>query len=197
MQQQIEETRPKSVVDVEDFNSRVLGAYAEDLSADSLVADLDTARSIIPGGTGSYRDFSYIGTEIPIYDPNNCVGCMECVIECPDTAILGKVIEPENLQTELDLINDPLEKLLFETRFTDTQKFGSAYEKKGEKGGLFGIFIDPTKCKGCAECVDACGDHQALSMIPNLIRLLNSMEKRLTFIVNCQIHRRNLLMTDY
>ena len=85
MQQQIEETRPKSVVDVEDFNSRVLGAYAEDLSADSLVADLDTARSIIPGGTGSYRDFSYIGTEIPIYDPSNCVGCMECVIECPDT----------------------------------------------------------------------------------------------------------------
>ena len=166
MQQQIEETRPKSVVDVEDFNSRVLGAYAEDLSADSLVADLDTARSIIPGGTGSYRDFSYIGTEIPIYDPSNCVGCMECVIECPDTAILGKVIEPETLQAELDLINDPIEKIMFESRFTDTQKFGSAYEKKGEKGGLFGIFIDPTKCKGCAECVDACGDHQALSMIP-------------------------------
>ena len=154
------------VVDIDDFNSRVIGAYAEDLSADSLVADLDTARSIIPGGTGSYRDFSYIGTEIPLYDPSNCVGCMECVIECPDTAILGKVIEPENLQAELDLIDDPIDKVMYGSRFTDTQKYGSSYEKKGKEGGLFGIFIDPTKCKGCAECVDACGDHQALSMIP-------------------------------
>src|SRR5471030_2769363 len=25
--------------------------------------------------------------------------------------------------------------------------------------------IDPTKCKGCAECVDACGDHDALVML--------------------------------
>ena len=166
MLKQIEETRPKDVVDVEDFNNRVVAGYNQDSSGEGLVADLDTARSIVPGGTGSYRDFSYIGTEIPLYDPSNCVGCMECVIECPDTAILGKVIEPEALEAELDLINDPIEKLMFKARFTDTQKYGSLYEKKGEKGGLFGIFIDPTKCKGCAECVDACGDHQALSMIP-------------------------------
>ena len=121
------------IIDIEDFNQRVVGTYNEDLSANSLVADLGTARSIIPGGTGSYRDFSYIGTEIPIYDPSNCVGCMECVIECPDTAILGKVIEPETLEAELELIDDPLEKLMFKSRFTETQKFGSAYEKKGEK----------------------------------------------------------------
>ena len=38
-------------------------------------------------------------------------------------------------------------------------------EKKGIGGGKFGIFIDPTKCKGCAECVDACGDHVALKMV--------------------------------
>ena len=87
MLQQIEETKTKSVIDVEDFNSRVISSYNKDSSAEDLVADLDTARSIIPGGTGSYRDFSYIGTEIPMYDPSNCVGCMECVIECPDTAI--------------------------------------------------------------------------------------------------------------
>ena len=110
MLQQIEETKTKSVIDVEDFNSRVISSYNKDSSAEDLVADLDTARSIIPGGTGSYRDFSYIGTEIPMYDTSNCVGCMECVIECPDTAILGKVIEPETLKTELDLIDNPIEK---------------------------------------------------------------------------------------
>ena len=49
MLQQIEKTK---VVDVEDFNSRVISSYNKDSSAEDLVADLDTARSIIPGGTG-------------------------------------------------------------------------------------------------------------------------------------------------
>jgi pyruvate/2-oxoacid:ferredoxin oxidoreductase beta subunit len=33
---------------------------------------------------------------------------------------------------------------------------------------LFGIFIDPTKCKGCAECVQVCDelDYHALKMVP-------------------------------
>ena len=32
---------------------------------------------------------------------------------------------------------------------------------------MFGIFIDPTKCKGCAECVEVCADlgYNALTMI--------------------------------
>lgn len=37
-------------------------------------------------------------------------------------------------------------------------------QKKGKPGGVFSIFVDPTKCKGCAECVDVCPTH-ALSMI--------------------------------
>ena len=90
---------------------------------------------------------------------------MECVIECPDTAILGKIVEKDTLEKELDGVLE-CDKDLFRSRFTETQKYTSLYEKKGEEGGLFGIFIDPTKCKGCAECVEACGDHNALSMIP-------------------------------
>ena len=48
---------------------------------------------------------------------------------------------------------------------SNTNKYYDVLEKKGVGGGKFGIFIDPTKCKGCAECVDACGDHDALKMI--------------------------------
>ena len=80
-----------SLVNIENFNTTILDAYAMGEDND-LEADLDTARSIIPAGTGSYRDFSYIAPEIPFYDPSMCVGCMECVIECPDTAILGKIL---------------------------------------------------------------------------------------------------------
>ena len=153
-----------SLVDIEHFNTKVLDAYAVG-QEDELEADLDTARSIIPAATGSYRDFSYIAPEIPFYDPSMCVGCMECVIECPDTAILAKVIEKDTLDQELKGVLE-CDKDLFRSRFAETQKYTTMYEKKGEEGGLFGIFIDPTKCKGCAECVEACGDHNALSMIP-------------------------------
>ena len=62
-----------------------------------LDADLFTARSIVPAGTGALRDFSYIAPEIPLFEPSNCVGCMDCVTECPDTAILAKAIEPQEL----------------------------------------------------------------------------------------------------
>ena len=172
MEKLAEVDRLDNVIDIADFNSRVIDGYAADASADSLEADVYTARSIVPAATGSYRDFSYIGTEIPFYDPSNCVGCMECVIECPDTAILGKVVEPDSLQIGLDSIGDSADQKMMGSRFADTQKYYTSVEKKGNEGGLFGIFIDPTKCKGCAECVDACGDHQALSMIPKTTDVL-------------------------
>ncbi len=156
--------RPR-LLDMDDFNSRVIDAYNEGTAERGLEADTDTARSIVTAGSAVYRDFSYIAPEIPLYDPANCVGCMECVIECPDTAILGKVIEKDTLEKELQSIEDPVERDGLRARFAETQKYTTTYEKKGEEGGLFGIFIDPTKCKGCAECIEACGDHQALSMI--------------------------------
>lgn len=38
-------------------------------------------------------------------------------------------------------------------------------KKEAGSGGLFSIFVTDL-CKGCAACVEACGDHQALKMIP-------------------------------
>jgi len=48
-----------------------------------------------------------------------------------------------------------------------TRKYSEMPEKKGQEGALFGIFIDPTKCKGCAECVQVCDelDYHALEMV--------------------------------
>jgi pyruvate ferredoxin oxidoreductase beta subunit len=55
-------------------------------------ADIGVARSLVPAGTGVLRDFSYIAPQIPASNSENCVACMACVTECPDTAILGKVV---------------------------------------------------------------------------------------------------------
>ena len=94
------------VVDVADFNDRVVGAYNSNLAERGLPADDQSAKSVVPAGTGAYRDFSYIAPDIPEFLPQNCVGCMECVTQCPDTAILGKVAEPATLEEKLGEIGD-------------------------------------------------------------------------------------------
>src|SRR4051812_12528630 len=92
------------VLDVDDFNERIIRGYEEGYGEKDLPADLPLARSLVPAGTASLRDFSYISPEIPEYIPSNCTGCMDCVTECPDTAILGKVLSEEELQTKLQTL---------------------------------------------------------------------------------------------
>ncbi|MBI3665025.1 MAG: 4Fe-4S binding protein, partial [Acidobacteria bacterium] len=153
-----------NVVDVADFNERVVGAYNNGTAERGLEADDQVARSIVPAGTGALRDFSYIAPDIPEFITENCVGCMECVTECPDTAILGKVVDPSTLEEYLGGITDEELRKKMTEQWGITNKYYTVLEKKGVGGGKFGIFIDPTKCKGCAECVTICDDN-ALKMI--------------------------------
>lgn len=149
---------------VADFNLRILDAYAKSTGSAELPADAGTARSLIPPGTAALRDFSYIGSELPQLVEGACVGCMECVTECPDSAILAKVADEETLAAHLACIDDPAERGWIRKQFTSTNKYYDAVKKRGEKPGLFGLFVDPTRCKGCGECVTACGTHKALTM---------------------------------
>jgi len=115
------------------------------------------ARSLIPPGTGALRDFSTIGPEIPQFEWQKCVGCMACVAECPDTAILGKVIPASQVESGLTEITDSDERSWVRSFWARTRKYYEVPQKKaGLEGGLFGLFIDSTKCKGCAECVQVC-----------------------------------------
>lgn len=153
---------------VDDFNRRVIGAYQEGKGSAVLPADLGVARSLIPPGTGALRDFSYIATEIPEFDLTKCVGCMACVTECPDTAILGKAIPASEVEGALAEIEDESEREWVRSHWARTRKYYDVPSKKGDEGALFGIFIDPTKCKGCAECVQICDDleYHSLKMVP-------------------------------
>ncbi|MBF0214236.1 MAG: 4Fe-4S binding protein [Magnetococcales bacterium] len=134
-------------------------------------ADPFVACSVVPAGTGSYRDFSYIAPDLPEYDASHCVACMECVQNCPDSAIWGKVLPQENVDLAMEGFIDENDKVLLREQLVQTTKFWKTYDKKKSKGSdapggaWFGIFVDPTKCKGCGECVTACGSHNALKMI--------------------------------
>ena len=148
------------------FADEILAAYARGDASSSLPADELHALSHMPPGTGAYRDFSAIGPELPLLDPDRCVACMECVSLCPDTAILGKVVSRSRLETAHETWKEPDDGLRADVRrlWTATKKYSDAPEKAGKEPGLFTVSVDPTKCKGCGECVDVCGDRGALRM---------------------------------
>ena len=169
------------VLDVQDFNERIVGAYNSGTAEEGLPADASVARSLIPAGTAGLRDFSYIAPDIPEFNSINCVACMECVTQCPDTAILGKAIPESQLDKTIQKLESGEIKGWISNQWADTKKFHQTPAKQGKEPAKFGIFIDPTKCKGCAECVDACGDHEALSMITKKDDTIPTYQKAFDF----------------
>ena len=164
------------ILDVDDFNNRVIRGYEDGSAEKHLPADLSTARSLIPAGTATLRDFSYIAPDIPEYLPSNCTGCMDCVTLCPDTAILGKVISEHDFDQRLSVIGDPADREMFRAQWSKTRKYYEGPAKKTGDGGMFSIIIDPSKCKGCAECVTVCDDN-ALKMITKTEENMTSIRK--------------------
>src|SRR5688572_9762073 len=67
------------VLNVEKFNECVVRGSEEGTADGSLPADAEIARSLVPAGTASLRDFSYISPETPEYIPDNGADCMGCV----------------------------------------------------------------------------------------------------------------------
>ena len=171
----------ETFLDIADFNSRVVGAYNDGSAELGLDADIQVARSIVPAGTGALRDFSYIAPDLPEFYNDKCVGCMDCVTECPDTAILGIGISESDLEKKLNDISDPEEKKRLQARFSKTKKFHGQAEKKGIEGAMFGIFVDPTKCKGCGECVEVCGSHESLGMVSKDQKMLEDFQQEWDF----------------
>ena len=171
------------VLDVIDFNERIIRGYEEGTAENEMPADLTLARSLVPAGTATLRDFSNIAPEIPVYIAENCTGCMDCVTECPDTAILGKVLAETELDARLLTITDPDDQAMYRTQWSRTKKYFDAPQKKGIAGGMFNIIIDPSKCKGCAECVTVCDDN-ALKMVAKTDDLMTHARKSHRFFKN-------------
>src|SRR6266581_1228858 len=119
------------VLDVNDFNERIIRGYEEGYGEKELPADLTLARSLVPAGTATLRDFSNIAPEIPLYIPENCTGCMDCVTQCPDTAILGKVLSEAEFEEKLDKIADAADREIYRPQWARTKKYFDAPKKKG------------------------------------------------------------------
>jgi len=86
--------------------------------------------------------------EIPEYIPDNCTGCMDCVTECPDTAILGKVMSETEWNAKMLTIPEA-DRERFKKEWSKTKKYYDAYKKKLGDGGMFNIIIDPSSAGLC------------------------------------------------
>src|SRR5437773_3821522 len=113
------------VLDVNDFNERIIRGYEEGYGEKDLPADLSVARSLVPAGNATLRDFSNISPEIPEYITENCTGCMDCVTECPDTAILGKVLSETELGQKLLAIPEA-DRAMYRAQWAKTKKYYDA-----------------------------------------------------------------------
>ncbi len=170
------------ILDVNAFNETVIRGYEEGWGEKGLPADAALARSLVPAGTASLRDFSNIAPEIPEYIPANCTGCMDCVTECPDTAILGKVLGEDELEQKMLTIPEA-DRVMYRAQWSKTKKYYDAGKKKLGVGGMFQIIIDPSKCKGCVECVTVCDD-LALKMVPKTDEVMTQIRKSHRYFKN-------------
>ncbi len=178
---------------------------------------------VMAAGTGDTASKYVARRETPLYIPENCTQCMECIVVCPDTALpncsqdLGTVLQaavkyyvtdtnermkmlrllPEvesrtraamkdalvsksstplpqiirKVTSEVDGFSDEAKNQFFSIlekvpmAFQKVNAIFATPEKKTPGGGgIFSIFVSDL-CKGCAACVTACGDHQALKMV--------------------------------
>ena len=177
---------------------------------------------VMGAGTGATQSKYVARRETPVFNPENCTQCMECITACPDTALpntaqdVGQVLktaaayyvtepaEREKLIAELKGLEARVRAAMLanvegkkETPFKELIRreveilpnlsplargeflgiidvlplaycnvpviFRSVEKKQAGQGGLFSIFVSDL-CKGCGECVQVCGDHNALRM---------------------------------
>ncbi|MFZ5495675.1 MAG: 2-oxoacid:acceptor oxidoreductase family protein [Verrucomicrobiota bacterium] len=177
---------------------------------------------VMGAGTGATQSKYVARRETPVYIPENCTQCMECITACPDTALPNMAQEVATvLKTAVNnYVSDREERLKFgaelaglearaRARMNESVKaktkvpfkdiireevnalttvsakakaeftgiidrlplaygnvpaiFRSLEAKTPGAGGLFAIFVSDL-CKGCGECVQVCGDHDALRM---------------------------------
>ena len=195
---------------VADFGSTIVPGYQTGTADRGLPADAGLARSIIPPGTAATRDFSSLSPQIPQFIADACVGCMACVSACPDTAILATAQPREGLNCAIKEFaarsSEPASsEVQLHAQFVETQKYATVPERKGLEPALFGIFVDPTNCKGCAECVEVCAHlgHNALRMVDkgpataNAPSTIDEYRSLFSFSERCHPHLPNTATTRH
>ncbi|MGQ9689302.1 MAG: 2-oxoacid:acceptor oxidoreductase family protein, partial [Desulfobaccales bacterium] len=111
----------------------------------------------VPAATSRFRDMSYIGTALPLYDPEKCIACGICTASCPDAALTSTITDRP--------IPD------------EARRYFKVFKKapKGVPWERFAMNLeaDPASCKGCGVCAQVCPTDALRMMDKNKIHALD------------------------
>ena len=100
----------------------------------------DRFLSVVPAATSRFRDMSFIGAQIPVWDAKKCIACGMCAVSCPDSALYATI-------TDKDL---PGEAIPYFKIFKKPPK-GIPWEQFA-----MNINVLDANCKGCGICDRVC-----------------------------------------
>jgi pyruvate-ferredoxin/flavodoxin oxidoreductase len=95
---------------------------------------------VVPSGTSQYKDVSFMGAQLPIWDAAKCIACGMCAVSCPDSAIHATITDktvPKNAAAYFKVFKKP---------------------PKGIPWKRFAMNINAVvdRCKGCGICAQVC-----------------------------------------
>jgi pyruvate-ferredoxin/flavodoxin oxidoreductase len=95
---------------------------------------------IVPAATSRYRDMSYIGASLPVWDSSRCIACGVCTASCPDSALYSTITDRP--------VDDEVRRYF---KVFKTPPKGIPWERFA-----LNLNVDPSACKGCGVCVQVC-----------------------------------------
>ncbi len=134
---------------VQEVTGKMIAQQGDELPVSAFEAD-----GTFPSGTTKWEKRN-IAQEIPVWDPQTCIQCGNCVFICPHAVIRSKVYS-----------DDLLAKA--------PKNFKSTESKiKTFKGSQFTLQVSPEDCTGCGLCVEICPaknkkdpDKKAVNLMP-------------------------------
>jgi pyruvate-ferredoxin/flavodoxin oxidoreductase len=110
-----------------------------------------------------------IATEIPAWEPDTCIQCMQCSLVCPHASIRGKVYDPSCLK--------------------DAPATFKSADAKGVVGKAFPGFkytiqIAPEDCTGCGLCVQRCPAKNKADATKKAINMADQIPLRANEVAN-------------
>ena len=110
-----------------------------------------------------------IATEIPVWDPDTCIQCMQCSLVCPHATIRGKVFAPGCVK--------------------DAPATFKSVDTKGAVGKAFPglkytIQVAPEDCTGCGLCVQRCPAKNKVDSTKKAINMADQIPLRTSEAAN-------------